>query len=103
MANALNSRMLLATIIVGAAALASAQAAEMTTKANRERCYGIAKAGQNSCAAANGKHSCATDAKASYSGQDFREVAKGTCEAMNGSLQPFDGVNPKIKDPKIKE
>ena len=30
----------------------------------KEKCYGIAKAGKNDCAAANGSHSCAGQAKA---------------------------------------
>ena len=52
-----------------------------------EHCYGVAKTGENNCAAANGKHSCAGQAKGDYSGQEFKEVAKGTCEQMNGQPQ----------------
>ena len=59
--------------------------------------YGIAKSGENNCAAANGKHSCAGQAKVDFNGQEFKEVANGTCEQMNGSLKPFEGMNPKIK------
>jgi uncharacterized membrane protein len=81
--------------VVSAAAFA-AQAAD-DSKAAREKCYGIAKAGENSCASANGTHSCAGQAKAAYSGQEFKDVPKGTCEQMNGSLKPFEGVNPKMK------
>lgn len=98
------SRTTLAAIVGCAATLAlnvvNAQAAEAqmaTNKPDREHCYGIAKAGQNNCAAANGKHSCAGQAKVNFSGQEFKEVAKGTCEQMMGVTKPFDGINDKIK------
>ncbi|TAL04695.1 MAG: DUF2282 domain-containing protein [Rhodospirillaceae bacterium] len=62
-----------------------------------EKCFGIAKAGENSCAAKNGNHSCAGQSKTSYSGQEFKAIPAGTCDKMMGSLTPFDGMNPKIK------
>lgn len=86
---------------IAAAVIGAASAAQAADKAmggpTHEHCYGIAKAGENNCAAANGKHSCAGQAKADYSGQEFKEVAKGTCEQMMGSLKPFDGTNTKMK------
>ena len=93
------SRFTVAAVILSAAAAAtSLQAAEKATgKPDREHCYGIAKAGENNCAAANGKHSCAGQAKVDFSGQEFKEVVKGTCEQMSGSVKPFDGTNPKLK------
>jgi uncharacterized membrane protein len=66
-------------------------------KAPTERCYGVAKAGENSCASANGVHSCAGMSKTAYDGQEYKDVPKGSCEQMSGSLKPFKGVNPKIK------
>jgi uncharacterized membrane protein len=95
----LTTRSALAAAVIGAAALvSSAQAADKAQGGpTREHCYGIAKAGENNCAAANGKHSCAGQSKADYSGQEFKEVPKGSCEQMNGSLKAFDGMNTKIK------
>ncbi len=93
----------LAALVVGAATLTmsvttASQAAEKATgRPDRERCYGIAKAGENSCAAANGSHSCAGQAKVAFSGQEYKEVVKGTCEQMMGTIKPFDGANPKMK------
>jgi uncharacterized membrane protein len=81
--------------VFGASSVA-AQAAD-EAKPAREKCYGIAKAGENSCAAANGSHSCAGQSKAAFNGQEFKDVPKGSCEQMNGSLKPFDGMNPKMK------
>lgn len=89
-----------ATLISGvmaAVSLASASQAVEMHKASQDRCYGIAKAGENSCASAAGAHSCAGMAKTAYDGQDFKDVPKGTCDQMNGSTTPFKGANPKIK------
>ena len=52
----------------------------------KEKCYGVAKAGQNDCAA-NG-HSCAAQAKADRDPKEWKAVPKGTCEKLGGSLQP---------------
>ena len=54
--------------------------------AEKEKCYGVAKAGANDCASADGAHSCAGQAKADNSPNDSKYVAKGTCEGMKGSL-----------------
>ena len=61
------------------AGLGSVQAAE-----EKEKCYGVAKAGQNDCASANGSHSCAGQAKKDMDKNEWKHVAKGTCEKMGG-------------------
>jgi uncharacterized membrane protein len=53
-------------------------------KVPQEKCYGIAKAGQNDCANLGGTHSCAGQAKADGASDDWKYVAKGTCKTMNG-------------------
>lgn len=50
----------------------------------KEKCYGIAKAGQNDCAA-NG-HSCAAQAKTDGDPTEWKFVPKGECEKLGGSL-----------------
>ncbi len=50
----------------------------------KEKCYGIAKAGQNDCANLTGSHSCAGQSKVSDNSAEWKYVAKGTCEAMKG-------------------
>jgi uncharacterized membrane protein len=56
-------------------------------KSDQEKCYGVAKAGKNDCAA--GTHSCAGQSKLTGDGHDFVAVPKGTCERLNGgSLTP---------------
>ena len=82
-----------------AAALASVCAASIPTasanpmasasapaKAAKEKCYGIAKAGQNDCASSNGAHSCAGQAKKDMDPTEWKYVAKGTCEKAGGKL-----------------
>jgi uncharacterized membrane protein len=50
----------------------------------KEKCYGIAKAGQNDCANLGGTHSCAGQSKVSDDKGEWKYVAKGTCESMKG-------------------
>lgn len=64
-------------------ALVSAPAAAQ----QKEKCYGIAKAGQNDCANASGSHSCAGQAKVDMDKGEWKYVAKGTCESMKGSVK----------------
>jgi uncharacterized membrane protein len=57
----------------------SAQAAD---DANTEKCYGVAKAGKNDCAA-NG-HACAGQAKTNADGKEWIKVPTGTCARIVG-------------------
>ena len=54
-------------------------------KTDKEKCYGVAKAGQNDCASSNGTHSCAGQAKTDNAKQEWKYVAKGTCEKAGGT------------------
>jgi uncharacterized membrane protein len=56
----------------------------------RERCYGIAKAGANDCG--NGRHSCAGRAIADAQPEEWKMVPAGTCEKIGGSLKSSDGT-----------
>ena len=55
---------------------------------DKEKCYGIAKAGQNDCATADGSHSCAGQAKVDKAPNEWKYVAKGTCEKEGGRTKP---------------
>ena len=50
----------------------------------KEKCYGIAKAGQNDCANLAGTHSCAGQAKVDNDKGEWKYVAKGSCKTMKG-------------------
>ena len=79
---------LLATALsaVCIAGLGNAQAADDKNGADKEKCFGITKAGQNDCATANGTHSCAGQAKKDMDTNEWKYVAKGTCEKVGGKL-----------------
>jgi uncharacterized membrane protein len=53
----------------------------------KEKCFGIAKAGQNDCANVAGTHSCAGQSKVDMDKSEWKYVAKGTCKSMNGLSQ----------------
>lgn len=55
---------------------------------DKEKCYGIAKAGKNDCASADGSHSCAGQAKVDNGASEWKYVAKGTCEKEGGKTTP---------------
>jgi uncharacterized membrane protein len=66
----------------------SAFAADAADHSGDEKCFGIAKAGQNDCASTSGTHSCAGQAKADNDPKDWKYVAKGTCKTMGGMMAP---------------
>jgi uncharacterized membrane protein len=75
-----------------AAGAAMAQDKGASIKGEKERCYGVAKAGQNDCEAGPGT-TCAGTSKVDYQGNAWKYVPKGTCMTMTtpkgkGSLTP---------------
>ena len=78
----MNSRALLAAAAVSL--LSSTFAAAPVMAQEKEKCYGIAKAGKNDCANLTGTHSCAGQAKVDNDPAEWRYVKKGECKTMNG-------------------
>ncbi len=78
----------LSSALAGVVALGLAQgaAAQGAKDKEKEKCYGIAKAGQNDCGTA--AHTCAGKAKSSNAPDDWKYVPKGTCEQAGGSMRP---------------
>ena len=69
-------------------------AAPASAAADKEKCYGVAKAGKNDCAAGPGT-SCAGTSKRDYQGNAWMLVDKGSCTSIktpkgNGSLKPIE-------------
>ena len=82
-----------ASALIAATAFAgSAHAADMTGK---EKCYGVALAGQNDCAAGPGT-SCAGTSTVDYQGNAWKLVDAGTCAQIGGSLSPRAGNEPPV-------
>jgi uncharacterized membrane protein len=88
----MNTRQVLNAALASALALGlipvAAQAHDMNdTMAagkGKEKCFGIAKAGENSCANLSGTHSCAGEAATDKSPDEFKLVPKGTCAKLGG-------------------
>jgi uncharacterized membrane protein len=81
-----SSRLLLRSALAGLLAATSASAAlahAADDKAGaKEKCYGIAKAGQNDCGTA--KHTCAGKATRDNDPTEWKYVDAGTCEKQGG-------------------
>lgn len=72
---------LLQSAIAAVLAVSAVQAVAQD-KPQVEKCYGIAKAGQNDCGTA--RHSCAGKATRDNAPDEWKYVPKGTCEKMGG-------------------
>jgi len=88
----MNKRTLIASALAAAVAAPSLVSAEngpvSTPFVKSEKCYGLAKAGKNDCAAA-GTHSCAGSSKIDSDPNSWIYVPAGYCERIvNGSLTP---------------
>lgn len=79
----MNQKLILSSALGCAMALGLVGQAAAQDK-GKEKCYGIAKAGQNDCANISGTHSCAGQASKDMAPDDWKYVAKGTCKSMNG-------------------
>jgi uncharacterized membrane protein len=60
--------------------------------ADKEKCFGIAAAGQNDCASVMGTHSCAGQAKTSMDKTEWKYVAAGTCDKAGGTMMMPKGA-----------
>ena len=58
----------------------------------KEKCYGVAKAGENDCANSAGTHVCAGQATIDYDGGEWKLVPAGTCRRLGGKPEPFQGI-----------
>lgn len=77
-------RMIISSALASALALGLAAGPAAAQDKEKEKCYGIAKAGQNDCANLSGSHSCAGQSKADNHPDEWKYVAKGTCKSMKG-------------------
>jgi uncharacterized membrane protein len=72
-------------IVLAAVAAALSLGAVPAVEAQaKEKCYGIAKAGQNDCANLSGTHSCAGQSTADNAPDEWKYVPKGQCKSMKG-------------------
>ncbi len=78
----MNQRAMIAATAASLMTLALASAPVQAQE--KEKCFGIAKAGQNDCANLSGSHSCAGQSKVDMDKSEWKYVAKGTCKTMKG-------------------
>lgn len=78
------SKMIIAGSLMGALTLAAAAVAQTKdpVMTGKEKCYGVAKAGKNDCAA--GAHSCAGQATKDGDKAAFIAVPTGLCARLVG-------------------
>ena len=81
----------------GDSATGEARSGDVTrvTIADREKCYGIAKAGANDCKAGEGT-SCAGTSLLDYQGNAWQYTETGDCEAIGGSLTAVADNDPPV-------
>jgi len=82
-------RLFVRSALAGVIAVGLGQAQVAGAEESKEKCYGIAKAGQNDCGTAT--HSCAGLAKKDKAPDEWKYVAKGTCGKLGGKLKPPAG------------
>jgi uncharacterized membrane protein len=88
------SNKLVHSAVAAILALATAQAhaqAQQDANAPKEKCYGIAKAGQNDCGTA--RHSCAGKAAKDNAPDEWKYVPKGTCVKLGGKSTSSGGAD----------
>jgi uncharacterized membrane protein len=78
---------LIAAAVAGLFAISASAFAGDQDHSNQDKCYGVAKAGQNDCATSSGTHACAGQSKADNNPHDWKYVAKGTCESLGGKTE----------------
>ena len=84
----MDSQQLIRSAVIGLLAAGVSGAALGADDKDKEKCYGISKAGQNDCANAAGTHACSGQSKKDNDPGDWKYVAKGTCEKMGGKKAP---------------
>jgi uncharacterized membrane protein len=80
----MNQRTMISTAAASLMSLALLSSPAIAQNTAKEKCFGIAKAGQNDCANLSGTHSCAGQAKVDNDKGEWKYVAAGTCKSMNG-------------------
>ena len=96
------TRVVTALSVAGAMAAAIAMTnTPAVAKSDMEKCYGVAKAGDND-RAAGGDTTCAGSSTVDYQGNAWKLVPEGTCTTMElpdgrkGSLKPLDRDLPPV-------
>lgn len=85
-----DQRTLIATALASLFALGITASAGSAYAAEKEKCFGVAKAGENACNSNKSKHSCAGHSKVDNDANDFIPVPQGSCLKIGGKLESAD-------------
>jgi len=80
----MNQRLVISSALASVLAMGLVSTAAAQSAPPKEKCYGIAKAGQNDCANLSGSHTCAGQAKVDKGADEWTYVPGGTCKKMGG-------------------
>ena len=80
----MNQRLVVSSALASVLAMGLLSQAGAADAPAKEKCYGIAKAGENDCANLSGSHSCAGQAKVDKGVDEWVYVKGGTCKKMGG-------------------
>ncbi|WP_417518959.1 DUF2282 domain-containing protein [Minwuia sp.] len=94
--NASIKSLTVAAALAGAVGMAATLVPVDASAADKVKCYGISKAGQNDCANKAGTHSCAGQSTVDYDGGEWKLATKDECAEKGGKEAAFDGVNEKL-------
>ena len=81
-------RTLITSAITGLLTLGFATSAGSAYASDTEKCWGVAKAGQNACNSNKSMHYCSGHSKIDNDPHDFIPLPKGSCEKIGGRLEP---------------
>ncbi|MDX8399025.1 MAG: DUF2282 domain-containing protein [Gallionellaceae bacterium] len=82
-----NQRPLIFAAISSLLALGISTSVSSAFASGHEKCFGVAKAGENGCNSNTNQHSCAGHSVIDNDPNDFTTVAKGTCLKIGGTLK----------------
>ncbi|MCV2361182.1 MULTISPECIES: BufA1 family periplasmic bufferin-type metallophore [Roseateles] len=80
----MKSSYLVSSAVAAALAMGLVGQVAAQDKGAKEKCFGIAKAGENDCANLSGTHSCAGQSKVDKGVDEWKFVPKGSCKSMAG-------------------
>jgi len=71
-------------VLAGLVGSSSIGALASSNTAETEKCYGIAKKGENDCG--TDTHACSGEAKKDYDSKEWKNVPKGKCKEMQAAI-----------------
>ena len=88
-----DQRAVISAALTSLLALGITVSSGIANAADEEKCFGIAKAGQNGCNSNTNQHSCAGHSKLDNDPNDQMSVPKGSCLKLGGKLGPAPKAN----------